>query len=1406
MADYSEKYNLNIEVKDEKAKAELAEIDALAKKLEKDKATIKVAVSDSKAKEDLTSILALAQKLDNMRVDIRVAVNGDKQVIAQLSAIQKISKQSERMAIESAKIRQKAESQANSLAERTANNTAKRMQTEIHQAQRLADIRADKEAKLAQRQPVIDNQVAKMQLQQEGQILRNAQSLINLQNKLANQGNVFTTMGKGLSQISTQLGSISNVANTASTALMGVAKPMLMLGGAGALGVGAGIAQQVKGAMSYAMEVEQAQNLLKAQGISAEKVASTYKDIRQFSGITPFGIKDMTESVAAINSYVGDIDTATKATKIFGTSLFATGRDASELYSVGVNLGQLYSGAFSKTDFKEVLRNVPTAGQALRDAIGSSNWEDFNLALGDDPNTREIERTGNALEFLMDVMDKYNKKTNALEQANESLVNKWANTQEAFKNSRQDALMASGAYTQFGKLLDTLGDKLADPALQKAFTELFKGSIPLMQKAQKAINDFDITKFVNSTKRGFDIVKKTVDDLWNNPIVKGGRNALTKMLGLEGGAENIGANLGKVLSKGIQLGVGSISLKGIALGTRGIAGIASVGGSIATMIGKSISKGSAKRQIAQMVGTEMSTVIADGVTMGMNQAGTKIEQKVASKTFTGKFASAMGNVGKALSSLGGGIGGLGVGTAGLAGGTFAMSRSLRDVSDTIKKIGDDIPDDMGDLNRLNSKIDNFVRWANQLGEINLGGKLGMAVSATASALTAIGGAVAGTGNIPAGVAIMAGGVLTEGIQTLQAFNEKLKIDNINKLVDLPKKLDAMPDLDGTAVATKIGKLDSTVSQIMTALRISKKVEAGQVTGASSTLATNMEIINRAFPEKLTSGLAKSFDNLNKFTAELDKAGDIKNIGDKAVKGLTNLNDTVTKLTSSKLFTQKGGTTNETQKGFSGELTDSLNSFNERLSAISNIDMGGIISTVGKLSQLMNTINGIPDLGETDAITAKMSSISTVMNGIKKAFLPISGDGGSKNTGTELIDTRWMDNMVQSVNKLIPIINTMNSLPDPTAISPKIDMVRSVMEKIQMAFRPVAVAGGGSTELIDTRWMDNMIASTNKLIPMINTMNSLPDPASITPKVTMIRQVMVQIQQAFAVQGGGDLVDTRWMDNMIASVGKLIPVMQQLASMPDSATIIPKIDAVQMVLQRLKALSAGNGGSEFTAPNFAPMISQLSQLNTQIQQVASQKGSVDALANSFPPIARNADTATTSVNRLKSAINALPSSKTITINLNDNASSTLREIVALLGSVVDKTVTVTTNKVTKEKSAVGGIIGNPAKFAEGGLVSRMFKNANRSFKQGQDTVHALLSQGEAVIRRSAVARVGTSFIDNLNHGNLQGAYQDLSSRVATNYNKSVANNQTYNNSPQIIQHFHGSQNQGNQFLRQQLKGI
>lgn len=1398
MADYSEKYHLDIDVRDEDAKTQLAKLETTLQKLEKNKPRIQIAVSDSKAKDDLASIFALAEKLDKMRVNIHVAVNGDKQVIAQLSAIQKISEQSERMAIESAKIRQEAEAQANSLAERTANNNAKRMQTEIHQAQRLADIRADKEAKLAQRQPVVDEQVGKLQLQQEGQMVRNAQSLINLQNKLANQGNVFTTMGKGLSQISTQLGSISNVANTASTALAGVAKPMLMLGGGGALAIGGGIANQVKGAMSYAMEVEQAQNLLKAQGISAEKVASTYKDIRKFSSITPFGIKDMTESVAAINSYVGDIDTATKATKIFGTSLFATGQDASSLYPVGVNLGQLYSGAFGKADFKEVLRHVPTAGQALRDAIGGSNWEDFNKALGDNPNTKEIERTGNALEFLMDVMDKYNKKTNALEQANESLVNKWANTQEAFKNSRQDALMASGAYTQFGKLLDTLGDKMADPSVQKAFTDLFKGSIPIMQKAQKAINDFDITKFVNSTKRGFDMVKKTVSDLWNNPAIKFGRDKITKLLGLEGGAENIGADLGKILSKGIQLGVGSISLKGIALGTRGLAGLASVGGSLATMIGKGLSKSSAKKQIAEIVGSQLSTSITEGVQLGADKALAKTSKSTATKGIAQK-------IGAGLSAIGGGLVGLGAGMAVTGAGTFVMSRSIRDVSDTIQKISDDMPTDLADINALNSKINNFVKWANELGSINLGGKLGTAIATTASTMTAIGGAVAGAGNIPAGVALMGAGILTEAIQTLQAFNEKLKFDNINKLVDLPAKLDAMPNLDGKAVATKIGKLDSTVSQIMTALRINKTVEAGQVTGATSTLATNMDIINRAFPEKLTSDLSKTFTNLNNFVNELGKVGDIKNIGDKAVKGFRNLNSTITKLTSSDLFAQKGGTTNETQKGYSGELTDSLNMFNSRLDAISGIDMDGIITTVGKLKTLMDTMNSMPNLGKTDVLTAKMKSISLVMNGIKKAFQPLSGDGGDKNTSAELIDTRWMDNMVQSVNKLMPIMQTMNSLPEPKDITPKIDMVRSTLEKIQMAFRPVAIADGGTTELIDTRWMNNMIVSVNKVMPIIQAMIGLPEPKDITPKVTMIRQVMIQIQQAFASQGG-DLVDTRWMDNMISSVNKLMPVMQELVGMPDPATIIPKIDAVQMVLQRLQALSAGNNGNEFTAPNFSPMISQLSQLNIQIQQVASQKGSVDALASAFPPIAKNADTATSAVNRLKSAINSLPTSKSITITVNDQATSILNGIVTALGNIQDKSVTVTTNKVTKEHSATGGIMGSPSLFAKGGMVSRLFKNSSRTFSQGQDTIHALLSQGEAVLRRSAVARVGTSFVENLNHGNLQGAYQNLSNRIATSYNKTVANNQTYNNSPQYHQHFYGSQAQGDRFIKQNMRGI
>ncbi|MGL5718999.1 MAG: hypothetical protein ACRCX2_38705 [Paraclostridium sp.] len=1425
MADYSEKYNLNIEVNDEKAKAELAEIDALAKKLEKDKATIKVAVSDSKAKEDLTSILALAQKLDNMRVDIRVAVNGDKQVIAQLSAIQKIQKQSSKERIAQAQIAQKAEAQANVLAERRANNEAKRLQTATNQAQRLADIRANNEAKLAQRQPIIDSQVSKMALQQEGQMLRNAQSLINLQNKLANQGNVWTNIGKGISQVSTQLSTMSNVANTASTALAGVAKPLLMIGGTGALGLGAGIAQQVKGAISYGMEVEKAQNQLKAQGLSAKQVADIYQnEIVPFANTTPFDVANMTDGISAVNSYVGDIKKSTKATKIFGTALFATGRGAEDLNNVAVNLGQLNTNGFSKADYKELVRGVPTISAALRD-MNINSWEEFNQALGDNPATKEIERTGNALDLIMEAQDKYNIKTHAMEEANKSLSVKMDNMKGQYQTMRDNVFKTSGAYDKFGKVVDTLGDKLNSPAMEKAMTKMFKGAIPLLDNLEKAIDDFDISKFVDGVGRGFDTVKKTIDDLVNNPVVKFGKNTISKMLGLEGGAENIGANIGKMLSAGIKLGVASISFKGIALGTRGLAGIAGLTGSLATSIGKTIAGSKARRQIAKVTEETLATEITAGLSVGSNKAMSRASKNVK-QGWTSKFASGMGNIGKGLGAVGGGIGGVGIGTGLLAGGTFAMSRSIRDVSDTIKKISDDMPTDLADLNALNSKIDNFVRWANQLGEINLGGQLGQATAMVATTMTALGGAAIATGNIPMGAALVGAGVLTEGIQTLQAFNEKLKIDSIMKLVDLPEKLDSMPDLDGKAVASKISKLDSTVSQIMTALQINKTVEAGQVTGATSTLATNIDTINRAFPPELTLKLSDTFKNLNDFTTSLNAIGDVGQIADKAVAGIKNVSEAIDKLTNSELFKPKGmllqngshaiGPVDPSSFGikkgnndfstYDNTLAHQLEQFQAQLKPFTDgtIDLDIIISSMTKMNALFAKINSIPDLGKPEAITAKMTSISTVMNGIQKAFQPLSGDGGK---APELIDTRWMDNMVQSVNKLMPIIQSMTALPEPSDVTPKIDMIRTTMEKIQMAFRPVAAAGGGgSTELVDTRWMDNMIQSVNKLVPVIQSMAGLPEPDDVTPKIDMIQTTMTKIQQAFAVQGGGDLVDTRWMDNMIASVGKLIPVMQELASMPDPATIIPKIDAVQMVLQRLQALSAGNGGSEFTAPNFAPMISQLSQLNIQIQQVASQKGSVDALANSFPPIARNADTATTSVNRLKSAIDALPSSKTITINLNDNASSTLREIVALLGSVVDKTVTVTTNKVTKEKSAVGGVIGNPAKFAEGGLVSRMFKNASRSFKQGQDTVHALLSQGEAVIRRSAVARVGTSFIDNLNHGNLQGAYQDLSSRVATNYNKSVANNQTYNNSPQIIQHFHGSQNQGNQFLRQQMKGI
>ncbi len=90
-------------------------------------------------------------------------------------------------------------------------------------------------------------------------------------------------------------------------------------------------------------------------------------------------------------------------------------------------------------------------------------------------------------------------------------------------------------------------------------------------------------------------------------------------------------------------------------------------------------------------------------------------------------------------------------------------------------------------------------------------------------------------------------------------------------------------------------------------------------------------------------------------------------------------------------------------------------------------------------------------------------------------------------------------------------------------------------------------------------------------------------------------------------------------------------------------------------------------------------------------------------------------------------------------------------------------------------------GNNMKFAQGGPV--YLKRGGQPIvmkPSGTDTVPAMLTPGEYVMKRSAVKNAGQSFMDKVNNMDLKGAFKELSTRYGSQVGNVVNKNVTINN--------------------------
>lgn len=113
-------------------------------------------------------------------------------------------------------------------------------------------------------------------------------------------------------------------------------------------------------------------------------------------------------------------------------------------------------------------------------------------------------------------------------------------------------------------------------------------------------------------------------------------------------------------------------------------------------------------------------------------------------------------------------------------------------------------------------------------------------------------------------------------------------------------------------------------------------------------------------------------------------------------------------------------------------------------------------------------------------------------------------------------------------------------------------------------------------------------------------------------------------------------------------------------------------------------------------------------------------------------------------------------------------------------------------------------GKNFKFAKGGPV--YLKRGGQPIvmkPSGTDTVPAMLTPGEYVMKRSAVKNAGQSFMDKVNNMDLKGAFKELSTRYGSRVGSVVNKNVTINNNDNRVTNNSIAFNEGNE-RRQAIK--
>lgn len=598
---------------------------------------------------------------------------------------------------------------------------------------------------------------------------------------------------------------------------------------------------------------------------------------------------------------------------------------------------------------------------------------------------------------------------------------------------------------------------------------------------------------------------------------------------------------------------------------------------------------------------------------------------------------------------------------------------------------------------------------------------------------------------------------------LEALTSKLdgasldaKFKSFTKLIDFVKKISdlKLDDAGLEALETKLDNLQTTLKKV-------SKFEVPTPPDVGDKLKGFENF------KKLTDKIKDIVDSLNNIPDGLDISSKIESVKNALSK--------ISELATLDIFGK--------DTPFNKDVTSNIKSVTEFTSKLSSI------------ASSLNEINSIEDLS---GIPVKIEQLRQALQSITQA----GENGGSLMSMFDAFKGKsdygkLAEEASNMINSLKTIADALSQIPDlinieGSGIETRVAKIQSVLKSLTDSDTGSFIQDIGKLAKVSEA-VGQVTSVVNSFKTMAETLMTIPDLINVEGSgiETRVAKIKSVLQSLASSDDSGLTTSLQNIQKLSSNIMSAVQAVNNILIIANAINQFPEVNAdnfnnsINVIKTAIESLSGINDNDAIVG-NLTNILNTINQIQTALAQFASMASTLGQqsgsnFSNGF--VSGLGSRIVDKMNEQKNQIEnlgweALGASISSKIANGFDVSSVLNKIQqiqsaidSLRGKTVDITINETTVKSTKKRQH-GGII--PEYHSTGGVVGR------RSFASlGTDTIPAMLTAGEYVLKRSVSSMLGKQFLDNLNQMNLTQALKALAGHTGHSVVNNTTNNITQN---------------------------